>query len=193
MPGAINFKIDVFIEHPELFPELTERTRDLRPAFAVIIRKWAQSNADKFEKAVGGEEGGAAVDPAVFWQPLSPEYLKRKRQSGFENHLMVRTGLLEQSLEDPERFFQETTPEQTVFGTPMSPEEEMKARFNYKRRQTIFLSVDDQRMIDATVKHYFELGEDFEQIMFTKGLQTARLRAEAKGLDIAFGDTAGGA
>lgn len=192
MAGSVRFKVEVFISNPDLFPELVERTRDLRPAFDVIVRKWAQTNEDKFRRAVGAEEGGASIDPTVFWEALRPSTIRQKRKLGFGNQIMVRTGQLEKALTDPEGFFHEMTAEEAVFGTPNSEEDELKARFNWKKRQTIFLSVDDQRMIQATIKNYFELGGDFERIMFSKGLQNLRDRGEMAAMDLAFENTTGG-
>lgn len=189
MAGAVRFNLEVFIKNPDLFPELMGRVRDLRPAFEVMIRKWADNNSDKFGKAVGAEESGISVDPTVFWERLSPRYIIRKRKQGFPNQIMVRTGALEAALTDPEGFFSAMTTEEAVFGTPKSYDEEMKARYNMNKRQTIFLSLDDQRMIQATMKHYLELGEDFEKIMFSRGLQNVRTGNEVAQMDMAF-DTA---
>ncbi len=192
MPGVVKFKIDLLIENPDLFPELAGRAKDLRPAFDVIVKKWAKDNVDKFEKAIGGESFGSSVDPSVFWSALTPAYIKRKRMMGFADHLMVRTGALEASLEDPGRFFHEESAQEAAFGTPMSEEEEIKARYNFQRRQTIFLSVDDQRMIDATIKNYMEFGEDFQRILFARGMGNLGKGAESAGMDMEFNTDSGG-
>jgi hypothetical protein len=180
MAGAVRFNIAVFVENGDLFPELMGRSKDLRPAFDMIIKKWAKGNADKFAKGAGAEMVGASIDPAVYWQQLKPSTMIQKRREGFNDHIMVRTGSLMASLSDPEGFFQAMTAEEAVFGTPTSPEDEDKVKYNYEKRQTLFFSNDDKRMIEATVKHYFELGEDFEQIMFGRELSIQHSQSPTK-------------
>lgn len=191
MAGSVQFNIAVLIEGAEVFPELAGRTSDLRPAFDMIIRKWAKGNADKFRKGEGMGMTGVQDDPSVYWQALSDQYWRSKQKAGFPDNLMERTGDLRNALTDPSGFFQAMTASDAVFGTPNSPEDEMKIVYNSRTRQTVFLSNDDSRMIEATIKHYFELGEDFEQILFAKGLARKAMKTQMASMDIAFDDTVG--
>jgi hypothetical protein len=105
---------------------------------------------------------------------------------------MVETGSLAASLSDPSGFFQAMTAQEVVFGTPQAIEEELKARYNWRTRQTIFLGIDDQRMIDQKVQSYLSLGPEFERIRFAQGMERVQDReAEAK-MDVDFGGTMGG-
>lgn len=189
MAGRLSFQIDLYTDRPELIPETAERVKDLRPAFESIIREWAKDNRDKFDASEGTEGGGAAVDPEVFWDQLTPNYMKSKRRAGFPDHLMVRTGQLMDALTNPDRFFQQESEIEATFGTPLDPDDLAKAGYNWKKRQTIFLSVDDQRMIDKRVSDFLSLGPGFEEIMFARGLANLAKREASAKMDVDFGDT----
>ncbi len=191
MAGRLTFTIDLQTAGNSL-PEVQERLKDLRPAFDVIIRKWADDNRDKFKLGGGAEGTGAEIDPEVFWKALTPGYMKAKRKAGHGDALMVATGHLVSSMTSPEGFFHESTAEQAAFGMPKDMEDEAKLRGNLRTRQVVFLSVDDQRMIDKTVHDYLALGPGFETLMFQQGMEASALRKEQAKMDVDFKDTVGG-
>lgn len=170
MPGRVSFNIRVRITNGGVFPELVERLKDFRPVFEVIVRQWARGNVDKFRKSLGGETTGAAIDPTVFWMPLAESTIRAKRKKGQPDQIMVATGALAQALTDPSGFWQAMTAQQVAFGTPGGLEEELKARYNWQTRQTIFLGEDDQMMINEKVQSYLSLGPEFERKRFAAGL-----------------------
>ncbi len=191
MSGRISFKIDLINERPELLPELSGRLKDLRPAFDAIERGWARDNQDKFNASKGAEASGAEVDPEVIWKRLTPGYMIAKRKAGFADQIMVRTGATAAALSNPEGFFRENAMLEAAFGTPMDPEVLARIGYNWLKRQVIFLSVDDQRMIDKKINDYLSLGENFEEILFAKGMANVQKRNQSAQMDIDFGDTVG--
>jgi hypothetical protein len=189
--GRVSFDLHFLIKGGEQIPELAARLSDLRPAFEVIVQKWAKENESKFDAAEGMEAGGAQVDETVFWEALQPSTMRAKRRKGQGDNIMVATGELKQALTDPDRFFHAETESKAVFGTPMAFEDELKLRYNWQKRQTVFLGGDDQRMIEQTMQAYLSLGADFEQIRFAKGLQNLKNREEVARMEMDFGNTAG--
>jgi hypothetical protein len=189
MPGKLSFRIRVEIVGSEILPELAARVKDFRPAFEHIIDEWAKDNKDKFASAQGKEASGANIDSDVFWKGLTAGTMKQKRAAGFPNAIMHATGALEEAMTDPEGFFREMTPEQTVFGTPTSPEEENKIYRNRKTRQVVFLSVDDQRMIDKNIQDYLSFGGNYKEILFAKGMESIQRRNQAAQMDMEFNDS----
>lgn len=187
MAGKTSFDIRYTLRGAEQFPEMAARVRDLRPAFDVIVEKWARGNVDKFEKSKGMESSGAQIYD-VFWQGLKPSTMRAKRRKGQVDHLMVATGALEEALTTQGRFFAESTAERAAFGTPMSIEEEMKVRYNWAKRQAIFLSYDDQLMIEETVQSYLSLGPKFESIRFGQGMENLRDHEEVAHMEVGFNE-----
>ena len=155
MAGKLTFQIAVYQTNTAVLPELENRARNLSPLFEDIIDEWAELNKQKFEMSEGGEESGSQIDPTVFWQPLSPGYLKEKRKHYPTDTLMVRTGSLKDAMTTPNGFFRMVNPEQAVFGTPNDAEDALKVQFNWNKRQVIFLSDADQNMIRMKLDRYF--------------------------------------
>lgn len=192
MAGAVRFKVELFQPNADVLPEMAFRAADLSPAYRDIINEWARDNLDKFGMSVGQEASGAQIDPTVFWDALSPDYMKTKRKKGQPDNIMVATGSLMASLTDPERFFQMVNPEMAIFGAPNDADDAMKVQFNWIKRQAIFISLDDQRMIQKKLSDYLALGADYKEKMFVKGLQNLALRAEVHQMDVDFQNDAGG-
>jgi hypothetical protein len=186
MSGAVRFQVELYQPNADRLPELAGRIQDLSPAFKNIILEWAKDNEDKFGLSVGKEASGASIDPTVFWEALSPQYMKSKRKQGMTDQIMSATGSLKQSLTTPDQFLQSVTEQQALFGSPLSADDAMKAQYNWIRRQTIFLSLDDQRMIQKEISDYLSLGQNYRQIQFAKGLERLALKKEVAQLDIAF-------
>jgi hypothetical protein len=189
--GKLSFNISVIWRNVHLLPEMEARLKDMRPVFEQIVQDWAKGNVDKFGAAMGMEVVGAQVDPGVFWEALSPEYSAWKREQGMSNQIMVATGALQAALSDPSMFFHMEMPREAAFGIPLSPDESGKMSYNWYRRQTLFLGVDDQTMIRHHIKSYLELGEKWQSILFTRGLERAYTRDEVASMDVAFGKTVG--
>lgn len=188
MAPKVSFRFEVSVDNPGMIPELEERVKDLRPVFEDIIKKWARNNQEKFDASIGSEDGGAQIDPTVFWQGLEESTIKSKRRQGFPNQIMVATGQLEAVLEDEERFFHEETAQQVAFGTPKALEDELKVIYNWFKRPTIFLGLSDQKMIEADIKNYFSFGENWKEIMFARGLSNVRQKNEVAQMDMEFND-----
>ena len=186
MPGRVTFNVNLTIQGAEEISEISERIADLRPAFDVIVEKWARGNEDKFRDSLGAESSGAQIDPTVFWQGLTPSTMRSKRRKGQSDQIMVATGDLKRALTDPDLFFSMATATDLVFGTPKSIEEEMKVYYNWNTRQAIFLGGDDQRMIEETVQSYLSLGEDFKAIRFAQGLENIKARNQSAEMEIEF-------
>jgi hypothetical protein len=181
MAGKVTFSIDLFIKGKDALPKLAAKIKDPTPLWQKIVEDWANYNIDKFSAAEGAEETGAQVDPGgtVFWEPLSPKYMRRKRKLGYRDQIMVATGELLASLTDPSRFFQLLDPERVIFGTPNDPDDLMKVIYNWERRQTIFLSEPDQQRIRSAVVRYLQVPK-------------TGIRQQRSQMDIDFGETAGG-
>lgn len=189
MAGRVSFDVSLYMQNADKFPELAARSKDLTIVFEHIIRDWAEDNRRKFGLSSGMESSGATVDPTVFWQGLSPAYIKQKNKGGFADQIMVRTGSLRDSLTDPEQFFQYVSPDQAMFGSPNDPDDAMKMLFNWPRRQTIFLGRQDQLMIEKHVKDYLSFGPVYEQILFAKGMQAVADRKETAHMEVEFSET----
>lgn len=155
MAGLLTFKIKVYQTNVAVLPELQAKTKDLSELFDQIMDEWAELNKQKFDMAVGAEESGRQIDADVFWKGLSPQYLKWKRKHFPTGTLMVRTGSLAEALTDPQGFFRMANPEQAIFGTPNDADDALKAAYNFKRRQTIFLGLADQNMIRELTEKFF--------------------------------------
>jgi len=189
--GKLSFNISMVWKNVHLLPEMEARLKDMRPVFEQIVQDWAKGNEDKFASAAGMEAVGAQIDPGVFWEALSPEYSAWKRKEGMANQIMVATGALEAALSDPGMFFHMETPREAAFGIPTSPEEEAKLGYNWYRRQTLFLSADDQTMIRHHIRNFLAFGENWQEILFTRGLERSYQRDEMASMEVAFGGTVG--
>lgn len=179
MAGAVSFTIDLEEIGVGRIEELSARSRDLTVLFQNIIEKWAKDNRDKFDSAIGRETAGASgagLEP-VDWAPLASSTIKQKRKMGYPNQIMVATGELMDSLTHPEEFFQMVNPQSIAFGTPNNPEDADKAAYNWTKRQTIFLSLDDQRMIKANTSNYLRFGDRYQDAIFAKGMDAVRTRS----------------
>jgi hypothetical protein len=192
MTAVVNFTIKLNITNPELFPELAARANDLRPAFEDIIDKWARNNEEKFAASVGMELSGAQVDPSVFWEPLTESTSTSKRRRGVPDQIMVDTGELKMALEDEEGFFRATSPQEAVWGTPKSFDDELKVKFNYEKRPAIFLGLVDQKNIESDVSNYLSLGENWKDIIFARGMQNLARREESASMNMAFEESMAG-
>lgn len=186
MAGRVTFNVNVVIQGGEEILEIAARMADLRPAFDVIVEKWARGNEDKFRQSLGAEGSGAQIDPTVFWKGLAQSTMRAKRRHGYGDQIMVATGELMRSLTDPDLFFHESTGTDLVFGVPRSVDEELKVRYNWETRQAIFIGNDDQRMIEETVQSYLSLGPNFKNIRFARGMENLRSRQETTRMDVEF-------
>lgn len=186
--ATLQFKFELYVDRPEVMPELQERVADLRPVFEEIVKKWARNNEEKFGGAIGAEASGAEVDPGVFWGALTESYIKRKRAEGYPDQIMVKTGELEAALEDTEGFFHEETAQEAAFGTPKSLEDEMKVRGNWEKRPVIFLGLSDQKAIEHSLVNYLSFGENWKDVIFARGMENVRRRNEAAIMDMGFND-----
>lgn len=190
MAGAVSFQVEVFQPNADILPEMAGRAKDLSPVFQNIITEWARDNEDKFGLSMGQESGGAQIDPTVFWMMLAESTMKMKRKRGQADQIMVATGSLEASLTDPAKFFQMVNPTVAQFGTPLDADDAMKIQYNWLKRQTVFLSLDDQRMIEKEMSDYMALGGDYRQRMFNQGLSNLALKKEVAQMDIDFANDA---
>lgn len=186
MPGNTHFNVAVTVKNADLLPELAERLLNMAPAFEAIIPEWAGMNDEKFDEARGLESVGAQVDDQVFWEPLKPSSSKRKRRIGRMDWILVDTGDLRRALGNPDLMFQRIGAQDAAFGTPLNLEEADKVRFQWAKRQPIFLSTLDQNAIRRIVQDYFSMGGNFQEKRFSKGLAAVRLRAEIASMDAEF-------
>jgi len=186
MAGKTSFSIQIDVKNAEVFEEIKERFLNLQPAYEAFVEAWSEINKDMFEKSEGGEMMGSQVDPDVFWQPLSAAYRKAKQREGYPDHLMVATGDLMRALTDPDLVFQALGPQDAVFGSPLSPDDADKVRYNWKTRQSVFFSFPDQRALKRILKDYLTMGEGFEQKRAEAGLAAVRRRAEASQMEVDF-------
>ena len=195
MAGRVSFKIEVQQTNLDVLPEMAGRMKNLGPMFEKVIDEWAYMNAAKFDAAANAGASGLQIDPTVYWQPLSQAYLKQKMRAGFGAGLMTRTGSLRQAMTDPEGFFRMTTETQAAFGMPNDAEDALKVQYNWptaenEKRQVIFLSLEDQRMIQKHVQDYLSLGPNYQEVMFARGVDAVKLRKEIAELDAEFADAA---
>jgi hypothetical protein len=195
MPGKLSFTIELYQTGLDTFADVQERAKDLSIVFSGIIRHWAADNVDKFEAGAGNAASGATIDPSVQWQALTSGYIKSKikRDSPGADDLMKQTGDLETALTNVGDFEKDVTADEAIFGTPTDPLNAKKVDWNWPddknaRRQTIFLSIDDQRMIDHEVQAYLQFGQDYDGILFAKGVAATK-RIKASG-EIDFGQAA---
>lgn len=186
MAGNVKFKVSVTVRNAQLLPELQGRLKDLSPAFEAVIPEWARLNEDKFDDARGKESSGAAVDDLVFWQPLRPSTMKSKRRRGRPDNIMVDSGDLKRAMTSPDLLFQRVSPQDAVFGTPLNMEEADKVRWQWTKRQAVFLSTVDQNTIRRIVRDYLNMGENFEEIRFAQGVAAVQQRAEMAQMDADF-------
>jgi hypothetical protein len=187
--GKLNFNISLVWKNVQLLPEMEARLKNMQSVFEEIVADWAKGNEDKFANAAGMEAVGAQIDPGVFWEALSPEYSAWKRKEGMANQIMVATGALEAAMSDPSMFFHMEMPQEAAFGIPTSPEEEAKMGYNWYRRQTLFLSADDQIMIRHHIRNFLAFGEKWQEIMFTRGLERTYMRNQTAQMEADFGGT----
>jgi hypothetical protein len=192
MPGAISLTIEVYETGNDTLTDLQMRAKDMTVVFQNIIRDWAKDNTDKFDAAAGDAKTGAEIDPTVYWEQLTPDYLKSKKKvsSAGPDDIMVLTGKLRDSLTSLDGFMHSVSPQSMDFGEPTDQLDADKVAYNWARRQTIFLSVDDQRMIDAHVSNYFNFGGDYEAILFAKGVQAVQKRKAQAEIEFNFPDEA---
>jgi len=195
MAGKIAFSIELYQTGLDQLADLQERAKDLSVVFSGIIRHWATDNVDKFSAGEGQAVSGAEIDPSVQWQALTSGYIKSKikRESAGAEDLMKLTGDLQTALTNVGDFEKDVTAEEAIFGTPTDPFNAQKVGWNWPagsqdKRQSIFLSVDDQRMIDQQVQAYLQFGQDYEGILFAKGVEATK-RIKASG-EIGFGGAA---
>ncbi len=179
MAGTMTFSVTVYHINTEALPELAERVKNLTPVFHEIIDEWALMNNQKFNKSVGMEFTGVDIDPTVRWEALSLGYIKQKQRDGFSNQIMVRTGDLRAALTNPKGFFRMVNPQQAIFGTPNDPEDLMKVIYNFKKRQTIFLSDADKNMIRKKIN-------DFLSVPTQKSYSS--IKQEIAQMDVDFGN-----
>ncbi len=188
MAGTVKFQITVTTRNGAVIAELQQRLQDLSPAFNAIIPEWAKLNEDKFDAGKGMEGSGAQVDDLVFWEGLKPASSKSKRRRGVSDALMVDSGDLRRALMNPDLLFQKVSAQDTAFGAPLNMEEADKVKWQWERRQAIFLSTSDKNVIQRILKDYFDFGPGFQEIRFARGLAAVRLKKEVADMDIAFGD-----
>ena len=171
MAGKVSFNINLLEFGTEFPAEIAARVQDLAIPLNNIIDAWCGGNEDKFNKGSGAETGGAQIDADVFWYPLMSEsYVKEKRKKGRPDWLMVDTGELMAAMVDPEGTVRMVGPQDAVFGTPYSSDNETKITGNWAMRQVVFLSKQDQFIIDKNITDYFSLGGDYKEILFARGL-----------------------
>jgi hypothetical protein len=185
MPGAVTFSIDLQEQGVGRIAELSARARDLTVLFNDIIHEWAKDNQDKFDSAIGRQTAGASgggLEP-VDWDALAGSTIKRKQKMGYPDQIMVATGELKDSLTHPEEFFQAVQPQTISFGVPNNPDDADKASYNWAKRQTIFLSLDDQRMIKSNTGNYFRFGDNYSGAIFTQGMDAVRERSARSEID----------
>jgi len=161
--GAVTFGIHI-AKRGNMTEIMEARLRDMSPAFNAFIGEWARHNADKFRAGAGMEGMGVDFVPEPSWQPLTDAYHHRKQVEGYADHLMVRTGDLQAVMTNEETFFRMVTPTDATFGSPMDPEDVMKVKGNWERRQAIFLDQRDMNSLRKIVQGYVEDGPDFKSI-----------------------------
>jgi len=139
--------------NPRLPAEYAARAKDLTPAWHRIIEGWAKNNEEMFSAASGQSLSGMQVDADVFWEPVTEDYFKSKSRT-YPDILMVRTGLLESALTDPDNFTQVLMPDHAFFGTPTNDQAYNEALWNWEKRQVINLSEDDQALVINEIYQY---------------------------------------
>lgn len=191
MPGIVRYKLEIFTTGLETLPEVEARLQDISPMLQNLIDEWAHTNEDKFGLGKGAEETGAQMDDGLLWEPLTERYRLAKQRKGFEDWLMVRTGGLMASLTNPDGFFRAVTNEEAVFGIPVDEDEAVKAinKRAWDSRQSIFLNEKDRLAIKREFKNYLELGENYRDVLFARGMAAAARRQEILEWDTAFAGT----
>lgn len=157
MAGTMTFSIEVYHKNIDRLPSIANKVRDLTEFFQSVYDSWVRGNDEKFQAGEGMESAGAAIDPNVFWQPLTPGYMKAKRRKGYEDALMVATGSLRDTMSNPDALFNFFGPERAMFGTPLDPDEMLKIQFNWNKRQVVFLSEPDQQKIRSLWQKYLQI------------------------------------
>ncbi len=186
MAGNVRFAVSVVVKNADVLPELAGRLKDLSPAFTAFVPEWAKLNEDIFDASKGMEASGVSVDALVEWDPLVPASSKSKRLRGRPDWLMVDSGDLRRALTNPDLIFQRITEIDATFGTPLNLEEANKIRWNWEKRQAIFLSTQDQNALRRILQDYFSMGAGFEEKRFAKGLAAVQLRQEMGDMDASF-------
>lgn len=152
-----------------------------------IVDDWAKHNIEKFDRALGGEFPGVDQAADTFWQGVTPKYEQRKRNAGYPDWLMVRTGQLKESMTNPERFFNYVSATSATFGVPLNEESQKAYAGNWLKRQLAFLDVSDKRMIRAHFTDYLNYGHDYKG----QKMRTEALKSEAAESDILFHEAVG--
>ena len=190
MAGVTSFKISLFVKNDASLPEIAERAKDLSVVFDHIIGEWVAGNERKFGRGMGASNTGATQDTfggaETTWQALSAKYGRQKEREGFPDWLMVRTGDLMNAMTTRGAMAEFIENTRAVFGMPLDEEQAIKVEGNWKRRQAIFLDRNDRLMIERNVKNFMELGGDYQNILFTRGLQNVAAKNEQKRMDAEF-------
>ena len=118
--------------------------------------------------------------------------VKRGNRAIFPDWLMVRTGALMQSLTTRGGFGELIDNASAVFGTPLVPDDAVKAAGNFKKRPTIFLSESDRLMIRREFKNYLNMGANYRDLLFARAGGLSALKAEMKLLDFLYAEAVNG-
>lgn len=201
-----SIKTRIVTKNLSILDEVNARLKDFSIPLSNIVAQWAKGNKRKFAAAKGKENTGASgtdLDPAV-WQPLMQSlgrmsqiekrayfewgqkdmgtpYQRWKRKHGMPNWLMVATGSLLQSLSSRGMFGEFIDNARAVFGQPLDPEDSDKARYNYKKRPTIFLSLSDRLMVKAQFQNYLNLGGNYRDLLFARAGRLKALQEVSNG------------
>ena len=190
MAGVTSFKISLFVKNDACLPEIAARAKDLSVVFDHIIGEWVVGNERKFSRGMGASATGAEQDTfsggETQWQALTAKYSQQKEREGFPDWLMVRTGDLMNVMTTRGAMAEFIEQTRAVFGMPLDEEQAIKVEGNWNRRQAIFLDRNDRLMIERNIKNYMELGGDYQNIIFTRGLQNVAAKSEQKRMDAEF-------
>lgn len=171
MTAPVSFQFHAFVIDPGILPGMTERLKDLSPAFNDIIKEWAAGNKDKFAGSVGAELAGYTPDPDVFWPEVTEAYYRSKHgpisdkwyashnrepRQLYPDHLMVKSGLTRDSLTSVDQFYSDVQKTETTFGEPMALDAMAALRGNLESRgrQVVFLGELDRDHIDSTITQF---------------------------------------
>ena len=189
MAGVTSFRISLSVKNDACLPEIAARAKDLTVVFDHIIGEWVAGNERKFGRGMGASASGVSQDTfgtGNNWQALTAKYARQKEREGFPDWLMVRTGDLMDAMTTREAMGEAISAQRAVFGMPLDEDQAIKVEGNWNRRQAIFLDRNDRMMINRNVKNYIELGGNYQDILFTRGLQNVAMKNEIKKMDAEF-------
>lgn len=165
---TLQLAVNLTIKRP-FFQKMAERVRDFLPAWDRIVSAFTEHNVDKFQQAKGKEMTGVRFDEAgVYWDPITEEYAKRKRQMGgpgSEDWRMVQSGETMESLIDRDNpdWFERLEPLSAIFGSVHD-----LVLIHWDRSPVTFLDAADKESIQYEFYSYLSGLDPYEPYPITE-------------------------